>query len=154
MTSLSEGNEGSDGEGQGRADGGTADGGGVGDAEAGRRGETEAGRRFFHYLAELRATLDPESFALVLRILEATDQALEDRRANVDVPLSPREQELFTPEFGENLRALMDLLVPAATDVAQWDEPVPDDLEDVDERERLRREVEAIARASGLASWF
>ncbi|WP_416970938.1 hypothetical protein [Streptomyces sp. 4F14] len=112
----------------------------------------ETTRRFARRLAELRGSLDPEAYALLLRILKGTNEALVHRDTSVDIDLSDREQELFTPEFGERLRELLDLLGPlgAMTSVDLDALTGPEAEAREAERERLRREVEAIARASGL----
>ncbi|WP_149829286.1 hypothetical protein [Streptomyces tailanensis] len=95
--------------------------------------------QFVLYLAELQSTLDPESYELLLRILKGTNEALVHRGVELDIPLSPRERELFTPEFGDRLRKLLDHLNPNC------------DCPDA-ESEYLRQEVEAIARASGMTA--
>lgn len=99
----------------------------------------ERAEQFVLYLAELQSTLDPESYDLLLRILKGTNEALVHRGVELDIPLSPRERQLFTPEFGHRLTKLLDHLTPQCAG--------PDA-----ESEYLRREVEAIARASGMSA--
>lgn len=112
----------------------------------------ESTKQFALYLSELQSGLDPESYELLLRILKGTNDALVHRNVDIDIELSPREQELFTPEFGRRLNQLLDLLGPLGAhtlvdfSTLTGTEPVQSDAE----REHLRREVEGIARASGL----
>ncbi|MDX2935937.1 hypothetical protein [Streptomyces ipomoeae] len=112
----------------------------------------ESAEQFVLYLAELQGSLDPESYALLLRILKGTNDALSHRNVDIDIQLSPREQELFTPEFGQKLRRLLDHLNPYAPGTLTEYDPVTNRDESEAEREYLRREVEGIARASGLMS--
>jgi hypothetical protein len=115
-------------------------------------GFLDGAEQFVLYLSELQSSLDPESYELLLRILKGTNDALVHRNADIDIDLSPREQELFTPEFGERLHRLLDLLAPLGAhtsvdfDTLTGTDPVRSEAE----REHVRREVEAIAKASGL----
>ncbi|MEV1083792.1 hypothetical protein AB0I98_37225 [Streptomyces sp. NPDC050211] len=115
-------------------------------------GFLESTKQFALYLSELQNSLDPESYDLLLRILKGTNDALVHRNTDIDIALSPREQELFTPEFGKQLQQLLTLLGPLGTQTFVDVEPFPgkDSEQSDSEREQLRREVEAIAKASGL----
>ncbi|KPI02184.1 hypothetical protein OK074_5368 [Actinobacteria bacterium OK074] len=133
-------------------------------------GFLESTKQFALCLAELQSSLDAESYELLLRILKGTNEAFVRRNTDIDINLSPREQELFTPEFGERLSQLLSLLGPlgahtsvdlgsltgagahagggaAESENGNGSEAVRDHER---ERDRVRREVEAIARASGL----
>ncbi|WP_210589377.1 hypothetical protein [Streptomyces sp. GESEQ-35] len=115
-------------------------------------GFLESTKQFALYLSELQNTLDSESYDLLLRILKGTNDALVHRNTDIDIALSPREQELFTPEFGRQLQQLLTLLGPlGAHTFVDFDTPTDTEPTQGDtEREQLRREVEAIARVSGL----
>jgi hypothetical protein len=118
--------------------------------------------RFARHLAELGLRLDKESFALLLRILHGVNQALVHHSRSVDIPFGPGDRELFTNELGRELGTLMDLLGPhgmrMVVDVGDAAGPAttggpegpPSGLLALAERERDRREVEAIVRASGM----
>ena len=118
--------------------------------------------RFARRLAELGLRLDEDSFALLLRILHGVNQALVHHSRSVDVPFGPGDRELFTSELGRELETLMDLLGPHGMRmVVDMDDSAgkaaADGLEGqrggllaLAERERDRREVEAIVRTSGM----
>lgn len=130
------------------------------------RGFPESVKQFATYLYELQNSLDPESYALLLRILQGTNDAIVNRGTNVF--FSPRDKELFTPEFAESLRKLLGLLGPLGMqtvfdldfdtdpgmETTRIDSPAdaqpPQKSTHLADQEELRREVEAIARASGL----
>ncbi|MDF3287813.1 hypothetical protein [Streptomyces silvisoli] len=118
--------------------------------------------RFARHLAELGLRLDKESFALLLRILHGVNQALVHHSRSVDIPFGPGDRKLFTNELGRELETLMDLLgshgMRMVVDVADsagagpdggFEEPSSGLLAPA-ERDRDRREVEAIVRASGM----
>ncbi|MGW7008954.1 hypothetical protein ACWGCW_40890 [Streptomyces sp. NPDC054933] len=118
--------------------------------------------RFARHLAELGLRLDKDSFALLLRILGGVNEALVQRSRSVDIPFGPGDKELFTSELGRELETLMELLGPhgmrMVVDVddsagraaaGDFDGP-PRGLLALAERQRDRREVEAIVRASGM----
>ncbi|WP_328503297.1 hypothetical protein OG828_33825 [Streptomyces sp. NBC_00457] len=114
-------------------------------------GFLESTKQFALYLSELQNSLDSESYDLLLRILKGTNDALIHRNTDIDIALSPREQELFTPEFGKQLHQLLTLLGPlGAQTFVDFGAAGPDPDQSATDRERLRREVEAIAKASGL----
>ncbi|MEV0735442.1 hypothetical protein AB0I51_05630 [Streptomyces sp. NPDC050549] len=115
-------------------------------------GFPESTEQFALCLSELQSSLDPESYELLLRILKGTNDALVHRNADVDIDLSPREQELFTPEFGQQLHQLLNLLGPfgAHTFVDFGTLTDTESARSEAEREHLRSEVEGIAKASGL----
>ncbi|MCD9141369.1 hypothetical protein [Streptomyces albireticuli] len=102
-------------------------------------------------MAELHTSLDPESYALLLRILQGLNEAIVHRDTGVDLPFSPREKELFTPEFGRVLKKLAGYLGPHGMRVVVGGE-IGDGSGDggAGACERDRREVDAIARASGM----
>lgn len=103
--------------------------------------------QFTLYLAACEREMTPESYELLLRILKSTNDALVHRNRWFDVPVSPRDKELLTPEFNRHLTALMRLLGPREMRVDVDLAPKPDtDLS----TERVRREIEGIARASGM----
>ncbi len=118
--------------------------------------------RFARHLADLGLRLDNESFALLLRILHGVNQALVHHSRSVDIPFGPDDRKLFTSELGRELETLMDLLGShgmrmvvdvgdsAGAATASGLERPPSGPLALAERERDRREVEAIVRASGM----
>ncbi|MFC5144575.1 hypothetical protein [Streptomyces aureoversilis] len=113
----------------------------------------ERTKQFALYLAELQTSLDPESYALLLRILKGFNEAIVHRERGVDIPFSPREKELFTPEFGRVLTRLAGFLGPHGMQVVVGTHGTPSDAGPpggADSGERDRHEVDAIARASGM----
>ncbi|CAM5317697.1 hypothetical protein [Streptomyces abikoensis] len=105
----------------------------------------ERTKQFALYLAELQTALDPESYALLLRILKGFNEAIVHRENGIDIPFSPREKELFTPEFGRILTRLAGLLGPHGMHVVVGTHGTPPPTAEHD-----RSEVDAIARASGM----
>ncbi|GAA0452795.1 hypothetical protein ACFQ2B_30835 [Streptomyces stramineus] len=108
----------------------------------------ERTKQFARCMAELHTTLDPESYALLLRILKGLNEAIVHRGSGVDLPFSPREKELFTPEFGQVLTKLAGFLGPHGMRLVVGTGPDADAERDRSERDRS--EVDGIARASGL----
>lgn len=113
----------------------------------------ERTRRLALCMAELHTSLDPESYALLLRILQGLNEAIVHRDTGVDLPFSAREKELFTPEFGRVLEKLAGFLGPHGMRVVVGagigGTPAQGPC-DGGERDHDRREVDAIARASGM----
>ncbi|MES4904031.1 MULTISPECIES: hypothetical protein [unclassified Streptomyces] len=108
----------------------------------------ERAKQFAHRLAELQSRLDPDSYDLLLRILRGINDAIVHRRDgdsggvdSVDVAFSPRDQDRFTPALGQELTELTSLLGPNGLRLV---------VHLGAEQERDRREVEAIARVSGM----
>ncbi|MGK5732967.1 hypothetical protein [Streptomyces sp. URMC 124] len=116
----------------------------------------ERTKQFALYLAELQTSLDPESYALLLRVLKGFNEAILHRERGVDIPFSPREKELFTPEFGRVLTRLAGFLGPhgmhvvVGTDGAPGAPAASGPPGGTGPGEHDRREVDAIARASGM----
>ncbi|MCF3107006.1 hypothetical protein IPZ58_36445 [Streptomyces roseoverticillatus] len=106
----------------------------------------ERTKQFALYLAELQTVLDPESYALLLRILKGFNEAIVHRENGVDIPFSPREKELLTPEFGRVLTRLAGYLGPHGMQVVVGTHGSPPPAPEHD-----RSEVDAIARASGMS---
>ncbi|MFF4506590.1 hypothetical protein [Streptomyces sp. NPDC001401] len=103
--------------------------------------------QFTLYLARCEREMTPESYELLLRILKSTNDALGHHNRWFDLPVSPRDKELFTPEFNRHLTALMRLLGPREMRMDVDLTPKPDtDLT----TEQVRREIEGIARANGM----
>lgn len=105
---------------------------------------------FALYLAALQESLDPDSYDLLLRILKGTNEALVQRRRDTEIPLSERDQDLFTPEFGQRLHHLLELLGPFGMRTFLDADSFAAGRAAPAEREQIRREVEAIADASGM----
>ncbi|MDT0546411.1 MULTISPECIES: hypothetical protein [Streptomyces] len=101
----------------------------------------ERAKQFAYRLAELRNRLDPDSYDLLLRILRGINDAILHRTDGIEVPFSPRDQDRFTPAFGQELAELTSLLGPHGLRLV---------VDFGAERERDRLEVEAIARVSGM----
>jgi hypothetical protein len=111
----------------------------------------ERTKRFALYMAELHTSLDPESYALLLRVLQGLNEAIVHRESGVDLPFSARERELFTPEFGRVLTKLAGYLGPYGVHVVVGTDDGPGDRGDHHkDTERDRQEVDAIARVSGM----
>ncbi|MEH6376393.1 hypothetical protein V7793_19010 [Streptomyces sp. KLMMK] len=113
----------------------------------------ERTKQFALYLAELQTSLDPESYALLLRILKGFNEAIVHRERGVDIPFSPREKELFTPEFGRALARLAGFLGPHGMHVVVGTHGTPAGSGPpggAEPGDHDRREVDAIARASGM----
>ncbi|MGY0056048.1 hypothetical protein ACWY4P_05720 [Streptomyces sp. LZ34] len=104
----------------------------------------ERAKQFAHRLAELQNRLDPDSYDLLLRILRGINDAIVHRGDGdgIDVAFSPRDQDRFTPALGQELAELTSLLGPHGLRLV---------VDFGAEQERDRREVEAIARVSGMA---
>ncbi|MCX5560412.1 hypothetical protein [Streptomyces sp. NBC_00038] len=128
------------------------------------RGYLESVEQFALYLSELQSSLDPESYALLLHILKVTNEAVVHRNADFEILMSDREQELFTAEFGEALSRLLGLLGPmgirtlvdlgahagTTRGVSSADGRPTTGPDALTRLENDRREIEGIARASGM----
>jgi hypothetical protein len=105
----------------------------------------ERGKEFAHYLAVLQDRLEPDSYALLLRMLRGLNDALAQGPGGVAIQFSPDERRLLTPELGQEFAKLAMMLgsygVHVVVDVGEAAE---------EQRERDRREVEEIARVSGM----
>ncbi|MFI0776685.1 hypothetical protein [Streptomyces sp. NPDC021212] len=105
----------------------------------------ERARQFALHLAELQSRLDPASYDLLLRILHGINDAIVGRSAGgptgIDVPFTALDRDLFTPALGRELAELTSLLGPHGLQLV---------VEFGSRQERDRREVEAIARVSGM----
>ncbi|MFF7651254.1 hypothetical protein ACFZCY_15590 [Streptomyces sp. NPDC007983] len=105
----------------------------------------ERAKQFALHLAELQSRLDPASYDLLLRILHGVNEAIVGRSSGgatgIDVPFTALDRDLFTPALGRELAELTSLLGPHGLQLV---------VEFGDQQERDRREVEAIARASGM----
>ncbi|WP_055551761.1 hypothetical protein [Streptomyces sp. NBRC 110028] len=105
----------------------------------------ERAQQFALHLAELQSRLDPASYDLLLRILHGVNEAIVGRSSGgatgIDVPVTALDRDLFTPALGRELAELTSLLGPHGLQLI---------VEFGDQQERDRREVEAIARASGM----
>ncbi len=114
----------------------------------------ESAKEFALCLSELQGSLDSESYELLLRILKGTNEALVNRTANIDIPFSKRDRELFTPEFGESLSRLLRKLGPlgmrTVVDVNRSRRGEPTGFAHLARQQQDMLDVEAIARASGL----
>ncbi|MFF4038692.1 hypothetical protein [Streptomyces sp. NPDC001816] len=108
----------------------------------------ESTRQFALCLSELQSRLDPDSYALLLRILKATNDAIVTHSDGIDVLFSEHDQELLAPEFTDSLRRLLSCLGPLGmnliTDIDLPQQPSPS------QREQDRREIDGIARVSGM----
>lgn len=135
-------------------------------ADMEERSLLESVKHFALYLSELQSSLDPQSYDLLLRILKGANEALVNRTADINVSLSERDKKLFTPEFGEALSRLLGMLGPlgmhtvvdiddafnteSVRDGSTNDVQPPAGLIHLARQEQDRREVEDIARASGM----
>lgn len=105
----------------------------------------ERAKQFALHLAELQSRLDPASYDLLLRILHGINDAIVGRSSGstgIDVPFTAVDRDLFTPALGRELAKLTSLLGPHGLQLV---------VEFGNQREHDRREVEAIARVSGMA---
>ncbi|NUP18993.1 MAG: hypothetical protein HOZ81_23460 [Streptomyces sp.] len=99
-------------------------------------------------LSDLQSRLDSDSYALLLRILKATNEAIVTHSPGIDVPFSERDRELLTPEFADGLQRLLSCLGPLGMNLFM-DIELPQQLSP-GQREHDRREIDGIARASGM----
>ncbi|WKX70432.1 hypothetical protein [Streptomyces sp. XD-27] len=138
-------------------------------------GRSERTERLTQYLTELRERIDPESLDLLLRLLREVSTSPAVRGGTYELGMGPEEKALFTPALQAELLVLFGLLTaqdervvvdlgdaPHAKGmkmlVPQEQAEDPEFLErhrqrvaaEAERRERDRREVEAIARASGM----
>ncbi|UGY94215.1 hypothetical protein [Streptomyces gobiensis] len=109
----------------------------------------DAARRFAVRLAELSQRFDAETYEVLLKILRGVNAAFAQRGTGVDVGFTDRERELFTPEVAWEVARLMELLSTPGSGV-RVDLGPSLNTGQPDWREHDRREVEGIARASGL----
>lgn len=118
----------------------------------------DAARRFAARLAELSHRLDAETYDVLLKILRGINAAFAQRGSGVDIGFTKRERELFTPEVAQEVAQLMELLSTTQGGVRVDLESAPEGLPREAQagaferalREHDRREVEGIARVSGL----
>ncbi|WP_431044357.1 hypothetical protein ACQUSR_22245 [Streptomyces sp. P1-3] len=138
-------------------------------------GRSERAERLRQYLTELRDRIDPDSLDLLLRLLREVSTSPAVRGGTYELGMGPEEKALFTPALQAELLVLFGLLTaqdervvvdlgdaPHAKGmkmlVPQEQADDPEFLErhrqrvaaEAERRERDRREVEAIARASGM----
>lgn len=85
---------------------GTEEAGGEETAEA-ETAET-AYRRVGQQLALLAERLDPESFALLLKVMSGVNRALAGSDRRIDVELTPEERALLTPQLQRDVVALLE----------------------------------------------
>jgi hypothetical protein len=116
----------------------------------------ERGKEFAHYLAALQDRLEPDSYALLLRMLRGLNDAIAQGPGGVAIRFSPDERRLLTPELGREFATLAMMLGSYGVQVTvDFDEAAQAAAADAaaaaEQRERDRREVEEIARASGMA---
>jgi hypothetical protein len=140
-----------------------------------RHEHSERDERLSRYLTELQDRIDPRSMELLMRLLREVSTSPAAPGGTYELGMGPAEKELFTPALQAELLVLFGLL--SAQDervvVDLTDGPhalgmrVPVDREqagdadslrrrgqraaaEAEQRERDRREVEGIARASGM----
>lgn len=65
-------------------------------------------RRVGQQLALLAERLDPESFALLLKVMSGVNRALAGSDRRIDVELTPEERELLTPQLQREVVALLE----------------------------------------------
>jgi hypothetical protein len=78
---------------------------------ADRPAETAAGDirlRVERHLAELSKRMEPEAFALFLRIVGGLGRAFGRHNRHVDIDLTPAERALYTPEFQQEITRLLE----------------------------------------------
>ncbi|WP_069812912.1 hypothetical protein [Streptomyces sp. TP-A0874] len=129
--------------------------------EAERRKRANELQRYLDGLAERMA---PESHQLLMKILQALNTALSQGGGDTQIEMTAEDKALFTEEFQRELRTVMGMLdfteEQVVIDIAEDAADQGPDAERlrpgtaaeraVDQRERDRREVESIARASGM----
>lgn len=138
-------------------------------------GRSERAERLRRYLQELQERIDPRALELLLRLLHEASASPAVRGGTYELGMGPEEKELFTPALQAELLVLFGLLTSQEERVVVdlGDSPhakgmkvlVPQERAEDEEflarhksrvaaeaerRERDRREVEAIARASGM----
>ncbi|MBR7677936.1 hypothetical protein [Streptomyces daliensis] len=64
--------------------------------------------RVGRHIAELAERLDPDSFALFLKVMAGLNRAFAQHNQYVDIELTPEEQELCTPQFQRELVTLLE----------------------------------------------
>lgn len=64
--------------------------------------------RVWEHLAELAERLDPDSFALFLKVVSGLNSAFSQRNQRVEVRLTPQELQLYTPLLERELTALLE----------------------------------------------
>ncbi|MBB5935090.1 hypothetical protein [Streptomyces zagrosensis] len=141
----------------------------------GRPEPSERAERLRQYLSELERRIDARSLELLMRLLRELSVSPAVRGGTYELGMSPEERELFTPALQAELLVLFGLLTSKDERVVVdlGDSPhakgmkvlVPQDrahdpeflhrhkervAAEAAEREADRREVEAIARASGM----
>jgi hypothetical protein len=111
----------------------------------------ERGKEFAHYLAVLQDRLEPDSYALLLRMLRGLNDALVQGPGGVAIQFSPDERKLLTPELGQEFAKLAMMLGSCGVHVVVDLDEAGAEADVAEQRERDRREVEEIARVSGMA---
>src|SRR3954452_23705836 len=140
-----------------------------------RHDRSERAERLTQYLTELQERIDPRSLELLMRLLRELSTSPAVRGGTYELGMGPEEKELFTPALQAELLVLFGLLTSQDERVVVdlGDSPhakgmkvlVPQDraqdpdfllrhkqrvAAEAEQRERDRREVEGIARASGM----
>ncbi|MBH5334998.1 hypothetical protein IHE55_09400 [Streptomyces pactum] len=138
-------------------------------------GPSERTERLRRYLGELQERIDPRALELLLRLLQEVSSSPAARGGTYELGMGPEEKELFTPALQAELLVLFGLLTAGEERVVVdlGDSPhargmkvlVPPDqagdaeflarhksrvAAEAERREHDRREVEAIARVSGM----
>ncbi|MFT2016990.1 hypothetical protein ACMA1D_14245 [Streptomyces sp. 796.1] len=136
---------------------------------------SERAERLRQHLSDLAQRIDPPSLELLMRLLRELSVSPAVRGGTYELGMGPEERELFTPDLQAELLVLFGLLTSQDERVVVdlGDTPYakgmkvlvpqdracdPDFLDrhrrrvaaEAAEREADRREVEAIARASGM----
>ncbi|MEU0844770.1 MULTISPECIES: hypothetical protein [Streptomyces] len=140
-----------------------------------RHDRSERAERLTQYLTELQERIDPRSLELLMRLLRELSTSPAVRGGTYELGMGPEEKELFTPALQAELLVLFGLLTSQDERVVVdlGDSPhakgmkvlVPQDraqdpdflhrhkqrvAAEAEQREADRREVEGIARASGM----
>ncbi|MDX3229853.1 hypothetical protein [Streptomyces sp. ME19-01-6] len=140
-----------------------------------RHDRSERAERLTQYLTELQERIDPRSLELLMRLLRELSTSPAVSGGTYELGMGPEEKELFTPALQAELLVLFGLLTSQDERVVVdlGDSPhakgmkvlVPQDRADdpdfllrhkqrvaaeAEQREADRREVEGIARASGM----
>lgn len=140
-----------------------------------RHERSERAERLTQYLTELQDRIDPRSLELLMRLLRELSASPAARGGTYELGMGAEEKELFTPALQAELLVLFGLLTAQDERVVVdlGDTPHakgmrvllpreraddPDFLDhhkrrlaaEAEQRERDRREVEGIARASGM----
>ncbi|MGW8380013.1 hypothetical protein [Streptomyces sp. ODS28] len=70
--------------------------------------EDAARLRVWEHLADLAERLDPDSFALFLKVLSGVNAAFARRNDRVELALTPEEQRLYTPQLEREVANLLE----------------------------------------------